>query len=190
MRDRERKVITHRALQSLDGIAGALAQHAQSTLERLTGVTPDEACAHPRWVMGRKISVDSATLMNKGLELIEAQLLFGLPPGAVEVLVHPESIVHSLVELNDGSVIAQLGVTDMRLPIQLALLHPERVSGPAKRLDWRTLSALHFEQPDRDTFAALNLGFEVARRGGTCGAEPPGLRPKRTPDKTRVAGPG
>jgi 1-deoxy-D-xylulose-5-phosphate reductoisomerase len=120
--------------------------------------------------MGRKITVDSATLMNKALEVIEARWLFGLSPGQIDVIIHPESVVHSFVEFVDGSVLAQLSPPDMRLPIQLALLHPARVSGPANRLDWAALSALRFEPPDRRTFPALDLGFEVARRGGTAGA--------------------
>jgi 1-deoxy-D-xylulose-5-phosphate reductoisomerase len=120
--------------------------------------------------MGQKITIDSATLMNKALEVIEARWLFDLSADQIDVIVHPESIVHSFVEFVDGSVLGQLSPPDMRLPIQLALVHPERLAGPAKRLDWRNLSALHFEQADRETFAALELGFEVARRGGTCGA--------------------
>jgi 1-deoxy-D-xylulose-5-phosphate reductoisomerase len=136
----------------------------------LEHVTPEQALRHPTWQMGPKITVDSATLMNKALEVIEARWLFGLTAGQIDVIVHPESVVHSFVEFVDGSVLAQLSPPDMRLPIQLALLHPQRVGGPAKRLDWAKLSALHFEQPDRETFAALELGFEVARRGGTCGA--------------------
>ena len=136
----------------------------------LEAVTPEQALKHPTWQMGPKITIDSATLMNKALEVIEARWLFGLAAGQIDVIVHPESVVHSFVEFIDGSVLAQLSPPDMRLPIQLALLHPERVSGPAKRLDWQALSALHFEPVDRETFAALDLGFEVARKGGTCGA--------------------
>jgi 1-deoxy-D-xylulose-5-phosphate reductoisomerase len=133
-------------------------------------VTPAQALRHPTWQMGPKITIDSATLMNKALEVIEARWLFGLTAEQIDVIVHPESMIHSFVEFTDGSVLAQLSPPDMRLPIQLALTYPARVPGPAKRLDWRTLSALHFEPPDRETFAALDLGFEVARRGGTCGA--------------------
>ena len=139
-------------------------------LERLGGVTPDEACAHPRWVMGRKISVDSATLMNKGLELIEAQLLFGLPPGAVEVLVHPESIVHSLVEYADGSTLAQLSNPDMRTPIAHALAWPERIESGVESLDLVRLGALRFEAPDRVKFRCLVLAEAAARQGGTAPA--------------------
>jgi 1-deoxy-D-xylulose-5-phosphate reductoisomerase len=136
----------------------------------LEAVTPEQALKHPTWQMGKKITIDSATLMNKALEVIEARWLFDLSADQIDVIVHPESIVHSFVEFADGSVLAQLSPPDMRLPIQLALLYPERLGGPAKRLDWRSLSVLHFEQADRETFAALELGFEVARRGGTCGA--------------------
>jgi len=136
----------------------------------LEAVTPEQALNHPTWQMGKKITIDSATLMNKALEVIEAKWLFDLSVEQIDVIVHPESMVHSFVEFTDGSVLAQLSPPDMRLPIQLALLYPERVSGPAKRLDWSKLSVLHFEPADRETFAALELGFEVARRGGTCGA--------------------
>src|SRR4051812_49501145 len=136
----------------------------------LRNVTPEQALKHPTWQMGPKITIDSATLMNKALEVIEARWLFGLRPEQIDVIVHPESVVHSFVEFADGSVLAQLSPPDMRLPIQFALLYPDRVNGPAKRLDWQSLSALRFEQPDRETFQALDLGFEVAARGGTCGA--------------------
>jgi 1-deoxy-D-xylulose-5-phosphate reductoisomerase len=108
--------------------------------------------------------------MNKALEVIEARWLFGLPAERIEVIIHPESIVHSFVEFVDGSVLAQLSPPDMRLPIQYALTYPERLPGPAKKLCWRELSGLRFEQPDHETFPAIQLGYEVARRGGTCGA--------------------
>jgi 1-deoxy-D-xylulose-5-phosphate reductoisomerase len=136
----------------------------------LANVTPEQALQHPTWRMGPKITIDSATLMNKALEIIEARWLFGLTADQIDVIVHPESIVHSFVEYADGSVLAQMSPPDMRLPIQLALLHPLRMNGPAKKLDWQSLRQLHFEPPDRETFRALDLGFEVARRGGTCGA--------------------
>ena len=138
--------------------------------EELVDVTVEDALRHPTWRMGPKITVDSATLMNKALEVIEARWLFGLNPDRIEVIIHPESIVHSFVEFTDGSVLAQLSPPDMRLPIQYALTYPERVAGPARRLNWRELNQLHFEMPDRETFSALELGYEVARRGGTCGA--------------------
>jgi 1-deoxy-D-xylulose-5-phosphate reductoisomerase len=136
----------------------------------LADVTADEALRHPTWRMGPKITIDSATMMNKALEVIEARWLFDLDPDRIEVILHPESIVHSFVEFTDGSILAQLSPPDMRLPIQYALLYPERLPGPARRLDWSQLAALHFEQPDLETFPALELGFEAARRGGTCGA--------------------
>jgi 1-deoxy-D-xylulose-5-phosphate reductoisomerase len=136
----------------------------------LADVTAEDALRHPTWRMGPKITVDSATLMNKALEVIEARWLFDLDPDRIEVIVHPESVIHSFVEFEDGSVLAQLSPPDMRLPIQYALTYPERVAGPARRLDWRELAAFHFEPPDHETFPALQLGYEVARRGGTCGA--------------------
>jgi 1-deoxy-D-xylulose-5-phosphate reductoisomerase len=140
------------------------------TAAELEHATPEQALRHPTWQMGPKITVDSATLMNKALEVIEARWLFGLPAEKIDVIVHPESVVHSFVEFVDGSVLAQLSPPDMRLPIQFALTYPDRVPGPAAKLDWSALRGLRFEPPDRDTFAALDLGFEVARRGGTCGA--------------------
>jgi len=140
------------------------------TREELAEVSVKEALNHPTWRMGPKITIDSATLMNKALEVIEARWLFGLPPERIEVIIHPESVIHSFVEFKDGSVLAQLSPPDMRLPIQYALTYPERVAGPARRLNWRELSAWHFEQPDHETFPAVQLGYEVARRGGTCGA--------------------
>jgi 1-deoxy-D-xylulose-5-phosphate reductoisomerase len=138
--------------------------------DRLRGVTPAMACHHPTWNMGQKITVDSATLMNKALEVIEAKWLFGLDVSQIEVVVHPQSIVHSFVEFVDGSVIAQLSPPDMKLPIQYALTYPERVDGLSPRMDWRSQFQLDFEPPDPETFPALRLGYEVASRGGTCGA--------------------
>jgi 1-deoxy-D-xylulose-5-phosphate reductoisomerase len=140
------------------------------TARELAEVTPEQALRHPTWKMGPKISIDSATLMNKALEVIEARWLFGLEPDQIEVVVHPESVVHSMVEFVDGSVLAQLSPPDMRLPIQLALTYPERVPGPCPLLDLTRAMELHFEPPDRDTFPALDLGFEVMRRAGTAGA--------------------
>jgi len=140
------------------------------SVRSLEGVTPAEALDHPTWKMGPKISIDSATLMNKALEVIEARWLFDLRPDQIEVVVHPESVVHSMVEFADGGVVAQLSPPDMRLPVQFALTYPERVAGPCPRLDLTRASALHFEPPDRETFPALDLGFEVMRRGGTAGA--------------------
>src|SRR5918998_998686 len=137
---------------------------------QLAAVGPEEALRHPTWRMGPKISIDSATLMNKALEVIEARWLFDLEPGQIEVVVHPESVVHSMVEFVDGSVVAQLSPPDMRLPIQMALTYPERVEGPCPALDLTRALSLHFEPPDGATFPALELGFEVMRRGGTAGA--------------------
>ncbi len=136
----------------------------------LAEVTPEEALKHPTWQMGPKITIDSATLMNKALEIIEARWLFGLEPEQIDVVIHPQSVVHSMVEFVDGSVIAQLSPPDMRLPIQYALTHPERLPAPGPRLDLSTAVALHFEPPDRETFPCLELGYEVMRRGGTAGA--------------------
>jgi 1-deoxy-D-xylulose-5-phosphate reductoisomerase len=137
---------------------------------QLVDVTPEEALKHPTWQMGPKITIDSATLMNKALEVIEARWLFELEPEQVEVVIHPESVVHSLVEFVDGSVIAQMSLPDMRLPIQYALTYPERAPGAGERIDLREPLSLHFEPPDRETFPSLDLGFEVMKRGGTAGA--------------------
>jgi 1-deoxy-D-xylulose-5-phosphate reductoisomerase len=134
---------------------------------KMAQVTPDEACAHPKWKMGRKISVDSATLMNKGLEVIEATLLFGLPETQVEVVVHPQSVVHSLVEYADGSVLAQLGAPDMRTPIAQALAWPERFASGVQSLDLIAIGKLEFEPPDHVRFPSLTLARAAARAGGT-----------------------
>ena len=136
-------------------------------VERLAQVTPDEACAHPNWVMGRKISVDSATMMNKGLEVIEARWLFDIPPERIEVLIHPQSIVHSLVEYVDGSVIAQLSTPDMRVPIAHALAYPDRIDSGVAPLDLGTLGQLSFEAPDTARFPCLRLAYQALRDGGT-----------------------
>ncbi len=126
--------------------------------------TPEEAVAHPNWRMGQKISIDSATMMNKGLEFIEAMHLFSVTPEQIEVLIHPESVVHSMIELTDGSVIAQCGVADMRLPIQYALTWPDRLPAQAERLDFTKLSGLHFSAPDLENTPCLALAIECARR--------------------------
>ncbi len=131
--------------------------------------TVAEALNHPNWSMGPKITIDSATLMNKALEIIEAHWLFGLPADRIEVLIHPQSIIHSMIEFVDGSIIAQLGTPDMRTAIQYALTHPSRYNGCSHRLDWSKLKEMTFEQPG-DRFPALEIGFEVIRRGGTSGA--------------------
>ena len=140
------------------------------TRKELTGVTPEDALKHPTWRMGPKITIDSATLMNKALELIEARWLFELEPEQLEVVIHPESVVHSMVEFVDGSVIAQLSPPDMRLPIQYALTYPARSEGAGERIDLGQTFSLHFEPPDRETFPCLDLGYEVMRQGGTAGA--------------------
>ncbi len=132
----------------------------------LAGVTPQEACAHPNWAMGRKISVDSATLMNKGLEVIEASWLFGFAADRIEVVVHPQSVIHSMVEFVDGSVVAQLGTPDMRTPIAYALSYPERIESGSKTLDFLQLGALSFEAPDLQRFRCLALAYD-ALAGGT-----------------------
>jgi 1-deoxy-D-xylulose-5-phosphate reductoisomerase len=139
-------------------------------LDKFDAVTPDQACAHPNWVMGRKISVDSATMMNKGLEVIEARWLFEVPAERIEVLIHPQSIVHSLVEYVDGSVIAQLSNPDMRVPIAHALAHPERIVSGAPPLDLAALKNLSFERPDHQRFPCLQLAYEALRAGGTAPA--------------------
>jgi 1-deoxy-D-xylulose-5-phosphate reductoisomerase len=139
----------------------------RATREQMAGVTPDQACAHPRWRMGRKISVDSATLMNKGLELIEACVLFGMEPAAVTVVVHPQSIVHSMVEYVDGSILAQLGNPDMRTPIAHALGWPERIGSGVESLDLVAAARLEFEAPDLVRFPALGLARAAAEAGGT-----------------------
>lgn len=138
--------------------------------ERIVQATLEEALQHPTWEMGAKITIDSATMMNKALEVIEATHLFGLPADRIEVVVHPESIVHSMVEFCDGSVIAQLGTPDMKTPIQYAITFPRRVRGIAEPLRWGEIGALNFELPDLTRFPALRLGFEAARLGGTAGA--------------------
>jgi 1-deoxy-D-xylulose-5-phosphate reductoisomerase len=136
----------------------------------LDGVTPEQACAHPNWVMGRKISVDSATMMNKGLEVIEACWLFDTTPERLQVVVHPQSIVHSLVEYEDGSVLAQLGNPDMRTPIAHALSWPERMASGAESLDLAAIGGLSFESADMQRFPCLRLGFEAAAAGGAASA--------------------
>jgi 1-deoxy-D-xylulose-5-phosphate reductoisomerase len=135
--------------------------------DAFAGITPEQALRHPTWSMGRKISIDSATLMNKGLEVIEAGWLFGLPVDRVDVLVHPQSVVHSLVEYVDGSILAQLGVPDMRVPIQYALTYPARCTSPARPLRLEEVSGLTFEPVDRGRFPCLDLAYEAAASGGS-----------------------
>lgn len=133
-------------------------------------LTVDAALKHPNWKMGHKITVDSATLMNKGLEVIEAHWLFDLPPEKIDVVVHPQSIIHSMVEFVDGSVKAQLGIPDMKIPIQYALTHPDRVSSPYKRVNFAELREMTFFAPDFEKFECLGLAYEALRRGGTAPA--------------------
>jgi len=139
----------------------------QATAEDIRNVTLEQALAHPVWDMGPKITIDSATMMNKAFEIIEARWLFDMPVEKIEVLIHPESIIHSIVEFVDGSMIAQLGEPDMCLPIQYALTYPARVAGIARALRLEEIGTLTFEKPNLETFRALSLGYEVARTGGT-----------------------
>ena len=138
----------------------------ERTREQMAEMTPAQAVAHPNWSMGAKISVDSATMMNKGLELIEAHHLFGLPSERIDILVHPQSVIHSMVEYVDGSVLAQLGSPDMRIPIAYALAFPERMETPAERLDLARIGALSFETPDLDRFPALQVARDALEAGG------------------------
>ncbi len=139
-------------------------------VETLDAVTPDQACKHPNWVMGRKISVDSATMMNKGLEVIEAHWLFGAPAERIEVVIHPQSVIHSMVSYTDGSVLAQLGNPDMRTPIANALAFPERIASGVAQLDLTAIGQLQFERPDLVRFPCLGLAFDALRAGGTAPA--------------------
>ncbi len=139
----------------------------ETPLAHLGSVTPEQACAHPNWVMGRKISVDSATMMNKGLEVIEAHWLFGAPARCIEVVIHPQSVVHSMVEYADGSVLAQLGNPDMRTPIAHALAYPARIDAGVKPLDLFEIAQLTFERPDIERFPCLRLAYAALEQGGT-----------------------
>jgi len=138
--------------------------------DELSAVRVDDALAHPTWKMGPKITVDSSTLMNKGLEVIEAHELFGVPYDSIDVVVHPQSIVHSMVEFSDGATIAQLSLPDMRLPIGYALAYPERIATPFGRIDWAALGRLDFEPPDLGTFRCLGIAYHAGRIGGTAPA--------------------
>ncbi len=151
-------------------LTGSGGPFRERPLAELATVTPDQACAHPTWSMGRKISVDSATMMNKALEIIEAAWLFGASADAIEVLVHPQSVVHSMVSYADGSVIAQLGNPDMRTPIAQALAHPDRIEAGVAALDLARIGGLTFEAPDFTRFRALALAYEVLAAGGTAPA--------------------
>lgn len=138
----------------------------KSDLQTLATVTPEQACAHPNWVMGRKISVDSATMMNKGLEVIEAHWLFNVEPSRIQVVVHPQSVIHSMVEYIDGSVLAQLGNPDMRTPIAHALGYPERMESGVQSMDIFKIAQLNFEAPDFERFPCLGLAYEALSKGG------------------------
>ena len=151
----------------LTASGGPFLNRAVETLEQ---VTPEEACKHPNWSMGRKISVDSATMMNKGLEVIEAHWLFGAPADLIEVVIHPQSVIHSMVSYVDGSVLAQLGNPDMRTPIAHALAYPERIASGVAQLDLTQMAALQFYQPDFERFPCLALAFDALRTGGTAPA--------------------
>lgn len=158
----EQPEYVHRILLTASG--GAL---RDVPLEQLPYVTPDRALQHPTWCMGAKITIDSATLMNKGLEIIEAHWLFGVPADRVQVVLHPQSIVHALVEMKDGSVLAQMGLPDMRLPIQYALLYPERVDTALPRLDLTKVGSLTFAEPDPPRYPALQVARDALAAGGT-----------------------
>jgi 1-deoxy-D-xylulose-5-phosphate reductoisomerase len=164
-RDRREVAGVERVILTASG--GPFRGRTRAALER---VTPDQACAHPNWAMGRKISVDSATLMNKGLEVIEARWLFDLAPERIEVVVHPQSIVHSLVAYRDGSVLAQLGNPDMRTALAHALAWPERIDSGVRPLDLLALGRLDFEAPDRAVFRCLDLAYAALAAGGTAPA--------------------
>ena len=151
--------------QQITGSGGPL-----RTREHLDDVTVAEALAHPTWDMGPKITIDSATMMNKGLEVIEAHWLFDLVADQIQVLVHPQSLVHSMVTFHDGSTKAQLGLPDMRVPIQYALTYPERWPAPHPRIDWTTMGSLDFHEPDGDRFPCLPLAYEALETGGTAPA--------------------
>ncbi|MBS7328317.1 MAG: 1-deoxy-D-xylulose-5-phosphate reductoisomerase [Oxalobacter sp.] len=139
-------------------------------VEMLDHVTPEEAIAHPKWVMGRKISVDSATMMNKGLEVIEAHWLFGIPAEQIEVVIHPQSVIHSMVSYVDGAILAQMGNPDMRIPIAHALAYPERMSSGATPLDLAAVGTLQFEAPDFDRFPGIRLAYDALKAGGSAPA--------------------
>ena len=136
------------------------------TMEQLQHVTKEQALKHPNWEMGAKITIDSATMMNKGFEVIEAKWLFGVRPDQIEVVVHPQSVIHSMVQYEDGAVKAQLGMPDMRLPIQYAFSYPQRIKASFDRLDFSKMTELTFEQPDTNRFRCLALAYEALNKGG------------------------
>ncbi|MBE9516024.1 MAG: 1-deoxy-D-xylulose-5-phosphate reductoisomerase [Proteobacteria bacterium] len=148
-------------------LTGSGGPFRQSSMDELASVTPEQACAHPNWVMGQKISVDSASLMNKGLELIEACWLFNVSPDEIDIVIHPQSVIHSMVEYNDGSVLAQMGNPDMRTPIAHALAWPNRIESGVETLDLFSVARLDFEKPDRKRFPSLDFAYSAASEGGT-----------------------
>jgi len=151
----------------LTGSGGPFRERALSTFE---DITVDEALKHPNWDMGKKITVDSATMMNKGLEVIEAYWLFGFGSDKIDIVVHPQSIIHSMIEMNDGAIKAQMGVPDMKVPIQYALTYPEHIKAPWERLDFFNCGDLTFQEPDLKRFPSISLGFRALERAGTSGA--------------------
>ena len=151
-------------------LTGSGGPFLETPIEKLARVTPDEACAHPKWKMGRKISVDSATMMNKGLEVIEAHLLFGVPTDRIQVVVHPQSTIHSMVQYTDGSTLAQLGNPDMRTPIANALAHPERIASGVEDLDIFETARFDFRRPDFERFPCIRYAYDAAEAGGTAPA--------------------
>jgi 1-deoxy-D-xylulose-5-phosphate reductoisomerase len=148
-------------------LTGSGGPFRQSSADELANVTPEQACAHPNWVMGQKISVDSASLMNKGLELIEACWLFNVSPDNIDIVIHPQSVIHSMVEYKDGSVLAQMGNPDMRTPIAHALAWPHRIESGVEALDLFSVARLDFEQPDRQRFPSIDFAYKAASEGGT-----------------------
>jgi 1-deoxy-D-xylulose-5-phosphate reductoisomerase len=142
----------------------------ETPAERFPSITPEEALKHPTWQMGKRITIDSATLMNKGLEVIEARWLFDIPAQKIDIVVHPQSVMHSMVEFVDGSVIGQLGTADMRQPIQYALTYPDRLDSPLPPLDWTSVSRLDFIPPDRRKFPCIELAYKAIAMGGTAPA--------------------
>lgn len=158
----ERRSDVHRVILTASG--GAFREWSR---EQLSRATPEAALKHPNWSMGAKVTIDSATMMNKGLEVIEAHWLFDLPYERIDVVIHPESIIHSMVEFVDGAVMAQMGTPDMRVPIQYALTYPKRLSLNTKRLDWVELGSLHFRRADFDRYPCLGMAYEAGRIGGT-----------------------
>src|SRR5438552_14378636 len=142
----------------------------ETPVEHFPEISPEQALNHPVWKMGKRITIDSATLMNKGLEVIEARWLFDVPAEKIDIMVHPQSVVHSMVEFVDGSIVAQLGTADMRTPIQYALTYPERLSSPVPPLDWNLVSRLDFMQPDGRKFPCISLAYRAIEAGGTAPA--------------------